>query len=755
MIQKKIFSEIIIFVNLLEVEKPAFNDFISYVSNEESNRYGCASDFNKRKRKSVFLKGLCKETRKIVRKRISVHQLNPLNLKTNEFGTEVKQEIQIYLPHITASDFDLFCKMLQFYCDPLDYLPLETFFKFLNILSCLNLVLDKNLDKILLNLLISVRFPLENDIYELKPTILQYIETYTISSDIVTTLGKLFKNLSLFKIGFELILFLNTTNEKMYHYYNVKFETKSAILISKNLKKIFSNQNFKNTLIFKVIFIVFLKMNFKTAIFHTIPSKNTELRHFLSQILDSVDKVIFYKLSIDKKLISFLNKENCFNNLTTVYFFLPELQSNILSFINYLLNIPEIFIEFDECFEESEYKKTNMNYQVVIKVVRYRLKRLFILENFEFLDIKNYILNSVFEIKSINDFEEQFRFLNKIVELHNVRVFLYGIIPLATINIIETYIWCTSINLILDFKNEIYSLQIIPFANVKTLKIRNTVINTGFIGCILNIPALENLYLFDYSITEYNETVSYPKNDSITSLNLYGKEMIGIGFIYKFLSSMINLENLALFNDNLSVLLDSDQKCKFSPKIQLKVLEFCCIFKNSKCDCFFYFPFFVNHEISFEQGFPPGTLKKIFSIPENTNIKKLSYLDNYLDYSDIGALENLKLLENIEWTGNNSKIRFYMLFNITKTYNIKFLDLNEVELVRKDIKFICSLKSLEILNLTMCSFKKKCYRMIRRNKLKTLKCFYFENFFSTKNKKIKMHLQEEFPSSILSISLDN
>ncbi|TBU03596.1 hypothetical protein CWI37_0269p0010 [Hamiltosporidium tvaerminnensis] len=608
--------------------------------------------------------------------------------------------------------------MLQFYCDPLDYLPLETFFKFLNILSCLNLVLDKNLDKILLNLLIS-----------LKPTILQYIETYTISSDIVTTMGKLFKNLSLFKIGFELILFLNTTNEKMYHYYNVKFETKSAILISKNLKKIFSNQNFKNTLIFKVIFIVFLKMNFKTAIFHTIPSKNTELRHFLSQILDSVDKVIFYKLSIDKKPISFLNKENCFNNLTTVYFFLPELQSNILSFINYLLNISEIFIEFDECFEESEYKKTNMNYQVVIKVVRYRLKRLFILENFEFLDIKNYILNSVFEIKSINDFEEQFRFLNKIVELNNVRVFLYGIIPLATINIIETYIWCTSINLILDFKNEIYSFQIIPFANVKTLKIRNIVINTGFIGCILNISGLENLYLFDCGITEYNETVSYPKNDSITSLNLYGKKMISIGFIYKFLSSMINLENLALFNDNLSVLLDSNQKCKFSAKIELKVLEFC-------------------------SRFPPGTLKKIFSIPENTNIKKLSYLDNYLDYSDIGALENLKLLENIEWTGNNSKIRFYMLFNITKTYNIKFLDLNEVELVRKDIKFICSLKSLEILNLTMCSFKKKCYRMIRRNKLKTLKCFYFENFFSTKNKKIKMHLQEEFPSSILSISLD-
>ncbi|KAK1347694.1 hypothetical protein LUQ84_002957 [Hamiltosporidium tvaerminnensis] len=353
-------------------------------------------------------------------------------------------------------------------------------------------------------------------------------------------------------------------------------------------------------------------MNFKTAIFHTIPSKNTELRHFLSQILDSVDKVIFYKLSIDKKPISFLNKENCFNNLTTVYFFLPELQSNILSFINYLLNISEIFIEFDECFEESEYKKTNMNYQVVIKVVRYRLKRLFILENFEFLDIKNYILNSVFEIKSINDFEEQFRFLNKIVELNNVRVFLYGIIPLATINIIETYIWCTSINLILDFKNEIYSFQIIPFANVKTLKIRNIVINTGFIGCILNISGLENLYLFDCGITEYNETVSYPKNDSITSLNLYGKKMISIGFIYKFLSSMINLENLALFNDNLSVLLDSNQKCKFSAKIELKVLEFCSSFENSKCDCFFTFLFLLIMKSLLNKDFHLEHLKRYF-----------------------------------------------------------------------------------------------------------------------------------------------
>ncbi|KAK1348186.1 hypothetical protein LUQ84_002563 [Hamiltosporidium tvaerminnensis] len=276
-----------------------------------------------------------------------------------------------------------------------------------------------------------------------------------------------------------------------------------------------------------------------------------------------------------------------------------------------------------------------------------------------------------------------------------------------------------------------------------------------FIDCILNLPGIEILYLYDCNIGNYDEFHIYPKNYSITTFSFLGKKMINVNLFYKFMCSMIKLTNLEICNDSLSLLLDKDQNSLFSHIIHLNILDFCCVFKIYTNNNSFYFPFFISEEISVGVGFPAGTLKKIFSIQENLNIKKLLYSENFFDDSDSRALEYLNFLDSIELSSNIVEIRFHELFDINKTYKLKTIELKEMELNFQDIMFISSLNNLEILNLINCGFEKDCYRNIKGNDFKNLKFFYFEYFSFTKNKKIIKHLKEEFSSCVLLLSVNN
>ncbi|TBU12543.1 hypothetical protein CWI38_0716p0010 [Hamiltosporidium tvaerminnensis] len=461
---------------------------------------------------------------------------------------------------------------------------------------------------------------------------------YHISFDIIFLLTSVFLDLSIYGIDLIPTLLLDTNNEEIYSYYNIEIQKENSILISKNLSRMFSNQNLNNSYSFKILLFFFLKKNFKTAIFRIIPLKNTSLWRLLLMILNSVDQVIFHKLHINKRLISFLNETDILKNLKTVHFWLAESNSNILSYIETILYAPNIFIEYNDCIQQSMYEKIKMK-------------------------------------------------------------------PLSIIKIVSI-----------------------------------------FIDCILNLPGIEILYLYDCNIGNYDEFHIYPKNYSITTFSFLGKKMINVNLFYKFMCSMIKLTNLEICNDSLSLLLDKDQNSLFSHIIHLNILDFCCVFKIYTNNNSFYFPFFISEEISVGVGFPAGTLKKIFSIQENLNIKKLLYSENFFDDSDSRALEYLNFLDSIELSSNIVEIRFHELFDINKTYKLKTIELKEMELNFQDIMFISSLNNLEILNLINCGFEKDCYRNIKGNDFKNLKFFYFEYFSFTKNKKIIKHLKEEFSS---------
>ncbi|TBU00853.1 hypothetical protein CWI39_1558p0010 [Hamiltosporidium magnivora] len=532
MIQKLIFSERTIVLYLSEENRASYKEYGLNISNEVLNRCILPIHFDNRKRKKKDF-------------RTSFY---PLKLNENETDADKYEQKTRYLPNITIYDFDLFVNIL---------------------------INDNNLKNILKSLLFSAEFSSQDNIYDYKQTILQNISMYHISFDIIFLLTSVFLDLSIYGIDLIPTLLLDTNNEEIYSYYNIEIQKENSILISKNLSRMFSNQNLNNSYSFKILLFFFLKKNFKTAIFRIIPLKNTSLWRLLLMILNSVDQVIFHKLHINKRLISFLNETDILKNLKTVHFWLAESNSNILSYIETILYAPNIFIEYNDCIQQSMYEKIKMKPLSIIKIV------------------------------------------------------------------------------------------------------------------------------------------------------------------------------------SLSLLLDKDQNSLFSHIIHLNILDFCCVFKIYTNNNSFYFPFFISEEISVGVGFPAGTLKKIFSLPENLNIKKLLYSENYLDGSDSGALENLNFLDSIELSSNIVEIRFHELFDINKTYKLKTIELKEMELNFQDIMFISSLNNLEILNLINCGFEKDCYRNIKGNDFKNLKFFYFEYFSFTKNKKIIKHLKEEFSSCVLLLSVNN
>ncbi|TBT98365.1 hypothetical protein CWI36_2422p0010, partial [Hamiltosporidium magnivora] len=581
------------------------------ISNEVLNRCILPIHFDNRKRKSVLINMYYKETKRIMEKKISVNLLYPLKLNENETDADKYEQKTTYLPNITIYDFEV-------YYFPFDNLSIETFFKFLNILSCFSLINDNNLKNILKSLMFSVGFSPQDNIYDYKQTILQNISMYHISFDIIFLLTSVFLDLSIYGIDLIPTLLLDTNNEGIYSYYNIEIQKENSILISKNLSRMFSNQNLNNSYSFKILLFFFMKKNFKTAIFRIIPLKNTSLWRLLSMILNSVDQVIFHNIQINKQLISFLNETDILKDLKTVHFWLAESNSNILSYIETILYTPNIFIEYNDCIQQSMYEKIKMKPLSIIKIVRCRLK--------------NNILRS-----SISD----------IIKRHTKSI---------------------SINLFLKNSGNLYSLRTISFENIKCLKLKEMELESIFIDCILNLPGIEILYLYDCNIEDYDEFHIYPKNYSITTFSFLGKKIINVNLFYKFMCSMIKFTNLEICNDSLSLLLDKDQNCLFSHIIHLNILEFCCLFKIYTNNNSFYFPFFISEEISVGVGFPAGTLKKIFSIQENLNIKKLLYSENFLDDSDSRALENLNFLDNIELSSNIVEIRFHELFDINKTY---------------------------------------------------------------------------------------
>ncbi|TBU00800.1 hypothetical protein CWI36_1530p0010, partial [Hamiltosporidium magnivora] len=358
MIQKLIFSERTIVLYLSEENRASYKEYGLNISNEVLNRCILPIHFDNRKRKKKDF-------------RTSFY---PLKLNENETDADKYEQKTRYLPNITIYDFDLF---------------------FLDILSCFSLINDNNLKNILKSLLFSVEFSSQDNIYDYKQTILQNISMYHISFDIIFLLTSVFLDLSIYGIDLIPTLLLDTNNEEIYSYYNIEIQKENSILISKNLSRMFSNQNLNNSYSFKILLFFFLKKNFKTAIFRIIPLKNTSLWRLLLMILNSVDQVIFHKLHINKRLISFLNETDILKNLKTVHFWLAESNSNILSYIKTILYTPNIFIEYNDCIQQSMYEKIKMKPLSIIKIVRCRLKNN-ILRSSICSKTKNYILNSVF-----------------------------------------------------------------------------------------------------------------------------------------------------------------------------------------------------------------------------------------------------------------------------------------------------------------------------------------------------------------------
>ncbi|TBU20077.1 hypothetical protein CWI38_0136p0040 [Hamiltosporidium tvaerminnensis] len=578
--------------------------------------------------------------------------------KNNEFVTILKN---IDIKHIIN-----FCCFLKTYYIPTNNIKCIDFIVYIYIFEKMNL-----------NLLISfISYPGRNNIKEF-PGSSSYFKKYTISKSFFVFIFNIFEKIYFVsQKSLKILIFQDEYYSNVYEYEILSCEIlKNSFVVSQSLVEginylILKDENFKY--IFTIFFSIY---DFDTLLIYDVNVLALESIAFIFSILQrDIRNVIFYHICFKNELITFLN--TLLNESIN-----PKLSNFIKQYFrlisNHHINLTNIKILMSGfCFPSPEGSE-NM-FRCLISNIKHQG-----IKYYCFLRLKSSIIN-----------------VDGIVE--NFENILY-----QKWSLLETEI--KSFN----FNDRLLKL------NIHEIQLKNIALNTKDLNKLFILDNLKKIFFIDSTLIDASK-IYIDKNKSIKTVKFITKSFKINTMLLEFLKSLQNLDKLSIYTDRII----SDRIENYTTSKNFIFLKHFKIYSKTlpKCSNSFFSMLRISHIVSIQTKSEMTIFSSIFKnycAFKLIEIQLLKILITQTEQKLLKYSRKLVILDISECTFKN--ISFSELFNLQDRYDIQFLVLKEIWLIKKDFEFIIKLKRLETLKLLDCSYDYECMCYLQLNILCKLK----------------------------------
>ncbi|TBU06917.1 hypothetical protein CWI39_0403p0030, partial [Hamiltosporidium magnivora] len=588
--------------------------------------------------------------------------------KNNEFVTILKN---IDIKHIIN-----FCCFLKTYYIPTNNIKCIDFIVYIYIFEKMNLKLNIPLSNLIKSLLISfISYPGQNNIKEF-PGSSSYFKKYTISKSFFVFIFNIFEKIYFVsQKSLKILIFQDEYYSNVYEYEILSCEIlENSFVVSQSLVEginylILKDENFKY--IFTIFFSIY---DFDTLLIYDVNVLALESIAFIFSILQrDIRNVIFYHICFKNELITFLipldiNVEYISLNLTSV--------RNILFFKNHGLQ-PVV-----------------LNESINPKLSNF-IKQYFRLISNHHINLTNIkILMSGFCFPSPEGSENMFRCLISNIKHQGIKYYCFLRLKSSIINVD---------GIVENFENILYQ----KWSLLETeIKIEKYCIEYKRFKQIIFLDNLKNIFFIDSTLIDASK-IYIDKNKSIKTVKFITKSFKINKMLLEFLKSLQNLDKLSIYTYRII----SDRIENYTTSKNFIFLKHFKIYSKTlpKCSNSFFSMLRISHIVSIQTKSEMTIFSSIFKnycAFKLIEIQLLKILITQTEQKLLKYSRKLVILDTSECTFKN--ISFSELFNLQDRYDIQFLVLKEIWLIKKDFEFIIKLKRLETLKLLDCSYDYEC-----------------------------------------------